>query len=303
MNHMHISGVDLNLLRALEILLEERHVSRAAARAHVTQSAMSRSLARLRTVCEDELLVRTPSGYELTPRARVLQEQLTAVMPALRGIFEGASFDPHTATDTVRIAASDYPVTLLGEHLFPMFTEEAPQMSLVVTPVVPSTFSDLDQGRIDLVLTPIAPPPHLERQPLFDEDFVCVLSASHPLTAERLSVADLASYAHASVGGMHPQQTIVTDQLERLGAHATTEIRVPTFSAAIAAVRDTHLIAMAPRRFARRYADPSLRVAEAPDEIVGFTYAMLWHPRLTDDRAHRWLRSLLVRVAEAATSG
>jgi DNA-binding transcriptional LysR family regulator len=170
-------------------------------------------------------------------------------------------------------------------------------MSLIVTPVSPSTFTDLDEGRLDAVLTPIAPPPHLRSEVLFDEEFVCVLARSHPLRGERLSLTELASFPHASVGGMHPQQTIVTDQLDRLGAHATTEVRVPYFRAALEAVRGTRMIAVMPRRFAEHYADVAVRIAEAPSDITGFTYRLLWHPRLTDDRLHRWLRALLRDVA------
>ncbi|WP_281883068.1 LysR family transcriptional regulator [Agromyces rhizosphaerae] len=299
---MHIENLDLNLLKALEILLDERHISRAATRAHITQPAMSRALARLRVACDDELLVRTPAGYELTARARTLQDELIGVMRSIRAMFDDIDFDPSTASGSLRIAASDYPVSLLGSRLFPTFTREAPKMSLIVTPVAPSSFVDLDQGRVDLVLTPLAAPEHLARQPMFTEDFVCVLARSNPLRAERLTVDDLTSHGLASVGGMHPQQTIVLDQLERLGAHATAEIRVPTFSAAISAVRDTDLIAVLPRRFANRHADEAVRIAEAPEEIAGFSYWMLWHPRVTDDREHQWLRSLVLRVAEEATA-
>jgi DNA-binding transcriptional LysR family regulator len=301
MSGVHIDNVDLNLLKPLEILLDERHVSRAAGRAHITQSAMSRTLARLREVYGDELLVRTASGYELTPRAHAIRAELAGIMPALRILFEDEVFDPATATSTLRVAASDYPVSILGDALFPTFTAEAPRISLIVTPMLPSTFADLDQGRIDLILTPIEPPAHLEREALFTEDFVCVLSRAHTLTAERLTVADLAAFPHATVGGMHPLQTIVMDQLERVGAHPTTEIRVPYFRAALAAVRNTQLIAVLPRRFAERYGDEAVRIAEAPEEIRGFTYRMLWHARLTNDKSHRWLRSIVVRVAEAST--
>jgi len=300
MTDVHIDAVDLSLLPALEILLDERHVTRAAARAHVTQSAMSRTLARVRVACDDELLVRSGGGYELTPRARAIQDELGTIMPSLRALFTGARFDPAAATDLLRIAASDYAVTILGDALFPLFTTEAPRMSLTVTPVAPSTFSDVDQGRIELVLTPIAGPAHLRRRTLFTEDFVCVMSRAHPLTAERLSLTDLAAVPHASVGGMHPQQMLIMEQLERLGVRATAEVRVPSFSAAIAAVRDTRLIALVPRRFAQRHRDASLRVAEAPAEIAGITYAMLWHPRLDDDKAHRWLRDLVERVVDAS---
>ncbi|WP_374947478.1 LysR family transcriptional regulator [Agreia sp.] len=299
---MHIDNVDLNLLRSLEILLEERHISKAATRAHLTQSAMSRTLARLRIACEDELLVRTPRGYELTPRARELQDELTGLMPGLRAMFEGTSFDPSSSTSVVRVAASDYPVAVLGDLFIPLFHAEAPHMSLIITPVMPATFADLDQGRVDLVLTPITAPSHLDRQALFDEDFVCVLSESHPITADRLTVDDLAAYSHVTVGGMHPQQTIVTDQLTRLGTHIVSEIRVPYFSAAIRAVRDTNLIAVMPRRFARRYAGAGLRLVEMPSGFEGFTYQMLWHPRMTNDRTHRWLRGLLIKAAESMRS-
>ncbi len=297
MNVVHVDRVDLNLLKSLELLLDERHVSKAAARAHLTQSAMSHALARLRVVCEDELLVRTPAGYELTPHAQVLRDELATVMPGLRAMFERAAFDPQTATNTVRIATSDYAISILGDQLFPAFSTEAPQMSLIVTPMLPSTFSDLDQGRIDVALTPLAAPDHLEGQVLFEEDFVCMLNRAHPLNGERLSLQDLAAYPHATVGGMNPQQTIVVDQLKRLGVDVRNEIRVPYFSAAISAVRETNLIAILPRRFARRHDDSTLRIVEAPAEIVGFTYRMLWHPRLTADRTHSWLRSVLTRVA------
>ena len=102
---------------------------------------------------------------------------------------------------------------------------------------------------------------------------------------------------------MNPQQTIVVDQLKRLGVDVRNEIRVPYFSAAVAAVRETHLIAVVPRRFALRHADSALRIAEAPTEIVGIIYSMLWHPRLTADRTHSWLRSLLTRVAASMVQG
>ncbi len=297
MRDMHIANADLNLLRALEVLLDERHVSRAAARSHLSQSAMSRTLSRLREMFEDELLVRTQGGYELTPRARALQEELAGVMPRLRTLVRGSSFDPGSASDTFRVAASDYPLTVLGDHFFPPFTSGAPHLSLVVTPVLPSTFADLDHGRIDLALTPIEAPAHLHRQTLFTEDFVCMVSTSHPLTADRVTVDDLAGYPHASVGGMHAHQMLVMDQLEKLGIHAPAGVRVPYFSTAVTAVRGTTLIAVVPRRFARRYADASVRVLEAPHEITGFTYPMLWHPRLTNDHAHRWLRSVLALAA------
>lgn len=300
---VHIENADLNQLKALEVLLDERHISRAAARTHVSQPAMSRTLARLRETFGDELLTRTPSGYALTPRARVLQGQLASAMHGLRAIYEGSSFDPATATNVIQLAASDYAISVLGGRLFRDFTRAAPLMSLVVAPLAESTFPDIAKGRVELVLTPFDVPEHYKRHTLFTDDFVCVMANDHPLTADRLTVADLASYPHASVGGMDAQQMIVIGQLRRLGANTMPEIRVSIFSAAIAAVRETNLIAVLPRRFAQQFDDPSLRIAEAPLEIIGIRYLMAWHPRSTDDPTHRWLRSLLIEAAEAMESG
>lgn len=295
--------MDLNQLKALEVLLDERHISRAAERTHVTQSAMSRTLARLRVSFDDELLVRTPEGYVLTPHARVLQEQLTSVMHDLRNIIEGTTFDPATASKVIHLAAFDYAVAVLGDRLFPSFTREAPNMSLIITPLTPTLFTDISHGQIELVLTPFDIPHHFERRTLFTDDFVCVMAEDHPLTAGRLTIEDLAAYSHASVGGMNTQQMLVIGQLRRLGANLMPEVRVPFFSAAIAAVRETNLITVLPRRFAQQHADPSLRIAEAPPEIIGIRYLMAWHPRFTGDPSHRWLRELLIRVAESMDAG
>ncbi|MFG1928652.1 LysR family transcriptional regulator [Cryptosporangium sp. NPDC048952] len=301
MRAVHMENVDLNLLKALAVLLEERHVSRAAARMHLTQSAMSRTLARLRETFGDELLVRTQGGYELTPRARAVQDELAVLMPRLRMLIRGSSFDPSTATDTVRIAGSDYAATVIGDELFPRFVREAPHMSLVVTPVLPSTFADLDQGRVDLVLTPIDAPDHLNKQELFFEDFVCALSRTHPITAARLSIGDLASYPLVTVGGMNTQQRLVTRQLEQAGIRPQAGITVPFFSTAATAAKGTTLIAVLPRRLAWRYAGEELRIAEAPPQIAGINYPMVWHPRVTGDPVHQWVRSL-VAIAGAALS-
>lgn len=296
MSCMHVEGVDLNLLKALEVLLEERHVSRAAARAHLTQSAMSRALGRLRETFEDELLVRHRGGYELTPRARSIQDELAVVMPRLRLLLRGSAFDPATATATVRIAGSDYAATVIGERLFPEFVRRAPHMSLVMTPVVPTTFADLDHGRIELALTPIDAPDHLNKQALFTEDFVCALASSHSLTAPRLTVEDLASYPHVMVAGMHTQQQLVVRQLEQAGVRPRIGITVPHFNAAALAAKSTSFIAVLPRRLARHFTGPCLRIVEAPSELAGFSYPMVWHPRVTNDPVHRWLRSLLSEV-------
>src|SRR5438309_10243458 len=108
----HLEGIDLNLLPQLAALLEERHVTRAAERSALSQPAMSRTLARLRQLLDDQLLVRTGSGYVLTPRAERIRLQLAGLMPQLETLFVAEAFDPATAEVHYRIAATDYALLL-----------------------------------------------------------------------------------------------------------------------------------------------------------------------------------------------
>jgi DNA-binding transcriptional LysR family regulator len=300
MRPVHIDNADLNLLKALDVLLEERHVSRAAARFHLSQSAMSRTLARLRDTFGDELLVRTGTGYELTPRARAIQRELQAVMPRLRSLVRGNDFDPGTATDTVRVQCTDYVPAVLGPGLFRQLFHQAPHLSLTMEPLSPHTFDDVERGRVDLALSPVKPPAPLRWQTLFEEDFVCVLSRDHPVTADRLELDDLAAYPHASVVVMQAENMLVDRRLGELGIQPPSSLRVPYFAAAVTALPETTLIATLPRRFARLHADDDgIRIAEAPTEFCRFPYGMIWHPRLTNDPAHSWLRTVVQTAGDA----
>ena len=294
MRYMHIENADLNLLKALDVLLEERHVSRAAARFHLSQSAMSRTLARLRETFADELLVRTGDGYELTPRARAIQRDLAFVMPRVRSLVRGNDFDPATATDTVRIHCTDYACAVLGPILFSRLFQQAPYVSLIIEPLSPHTFEDVDRGRVDLALSPVRPRVPLRWQTVFQEEFVCLMSEEHPAAGSRLTLDDLARYPQVSVVVLQSERMLAEQRLAELGVPQTSRLRVPYFSAAVAALPGTTLIGILPRRFAELHAaEGPLTIAEAPREFTPFPYGMIWHPRLNTDPAHAWLRTLI----------
>lgn len=302
---MHIENADLNLLKALDVLLEERHVSRAAARFHLSQSAMSRTLSRLRETFGDELLVRTTRGYELTPRARAIQQELEFILPRLRALVRGGEFDPATSADSIRINCTDYAVMVLGGRLFGRIFEQAPRLSLTVEPLSPRTYEEMEHGRVDLALSPVQPPSGLHWQPLFQEDYVCAVAADHPITAERLTLDQLAEYPRVSVVVL-PQQVMVIDRrLAELGVTQRSGLRVPYFEAALTALPGTLLIALVPRRLVEsRRDDESVRLIEAPAEIAApFPYGMVWHPRLNSDPAHVWVRGRVTEVADGIDAG
>ncbi|MFF9206589.1 LysR family transcriptional regulator [Streptomyces sp. NPDC014986] len=298
----HLRNADLNLLEALAVLLEERHVSRAADRFHLSQSAMSRVLQRLRETFDDELLVRTRRGYEPTPRGQQIQSELADLLPRLEALLRGDAFDPATANGHFRVHCTDYATSLLGPTLFPRLFREAPGISLSVAPLGDQSFTDVEQGRADLVVSGVVAPRSLHWETLFEEDFVCLLSRDHPVTSEQLTLDDFTSYPHVVITILAGGQTMVERRLDEYGLRRPTGLRVPFFSAAAAAVPGTELIATLPRRAAFAYADdPAYRVAAAPAELPSFPYGIAWHPRVDSDPAHRWLRQVVREITEQVT--
>lgn len=295
MHVTHWERVDLNLIGPLAALLHERHVSRAAERAHLSQPAMSRALGRLRDTLGDELLVRTSGGYELTPRADRLQRQLAAVLPRLDVLFAGEDFDPRTAAETYRLAGTDYPATVFSPDLFRRIFAASPHSTLIFTGWHSDVFDDLERGIVDLVFYGAAPPRHLHKQQLFTEQFVCVLSADHPLaTQEQLTLQDYLDCSHVVVDVHDGSQSAVDGHLAALGAQRRSSLRLPYHCAAGPAVRGTHLVATLPKRIVGPAAnDPGLRLVLPPKEVEPMAYSMSWHPRLDDDAAQRWLRATI----------
>jgi DNA-binding transcriptional LysR family regulator len=299
---MHEESADYNLLKPLAVLLEERHVARAATRYHLSQSAMSRALSRLRETFGDELLVATSVGYELTPRARALQRELAYLMPRLAALIRGDAFDPATATDTIRLHCTDYATTILGPQLLPVVFAQAPNLSLVVEPLTGQSVEDITRGRVDLAVVGVKPPAPLRWQRLFIEEHVCVVGRDHPVTGQRFNLDQLARYPHVSVVSLGDDVINTQRQLIDLGVRPQGGLRVPYFSATAAALPGTQLVAILPRRLAEELAeDPELRLVAAPEEFRPFALGLVWHPRLTSDPAQTWLRELIHTAAAAVT--
>src|SRR5256885_3497708 len=146
----HLEGIDLNLLPPLAALLEERHVTRAAERSGLSQPAMSRTLARLRRLLDDQLLVRDGSGYVLTPRAERIQRQLGGLMPQLETLFAAEVFDPATAEEHYHVAATDYALLLFLHQVAREVNRLSPQSALRIESPGDGGFDDLHHGRLDL---------------------------------------------------------------------------------------------------------------------------------------------------------
>ena len=186
----HLEGVDLNLLPPLAALLEERHVTRAAQRSGLSQPAMSRALARLRQVLDDQLLVRHGTGYLLTPRAERIQRQLAGLIPRLETLFAAEVFDPATAEENYRIATTDYPLLLFFPQAAREIINLSPHSTLRVEPYRDEVFDDMQHGTLDLTFYGAAPPAAFRHEVLFEDRCVCVMAANHPLAKRKRLTLD-----------------------------------------------------------------------------------------------------------------
>jgi DNA-binding transcriptional LysR family regulator len=295
----HIERVDLNLLAPLAALLEERHVSHAAEVSGMSQPAMSRALQRLRDTLGDELLVRTPQGYRLTPRAERVQRQLRAVLPRLESLFAPERFDPAEAAETFRVVGTDYS-RVLAPTVFRRVFQQSPRSTMRMRSWHYAVYDDLDRGLVDLVFYAKSDEmPALRTEHLFDDRFLCVLDAEHPLAGlPEMPLADYLEASHVIVDTTGERQTAIEGRLDELGARRRAGLTVPYHSLAAASVLGTHLVLTLPERLlAQQPAGPGLRVMPAPEEIRPMDYCMAWHPRLDGDLGQRWLRDVIRGVA------
>jgi DNA-binding transcriptional LysR family regulator len=299
MRYEHIRRADLNLLQTLAVLLEERHVTRAARRCFLSQPAMSRALERLRETFGDELLIRDGRRYERTARGERLLRELESFLPRLESLLKGETFDPANSQDRFQVMMTDHACVVVLPDLVGRVKGGAPKSRLEVVPWNDRRFEDIEAGRLDLVLDVAGAPPKLESEPLFTDVFVCVVASDHPIRARRLTLSQYLKYPHVVVNVLSGEQTPVDRPLRALARKREVGLVMPFFAASVLAVAQSNMILTVPKRLALKLAKgAAVRVIEAPHEVKGFTYEMIWHPRLTSDPVHEWLRDQIRAVAK-----
>ncbi len=301
---MDLRRHDLNLLVALEALLEEASVTRAARRLHLSQSAVSATLDRLRHTFRDPILVRAGNRMELTSLARRLQGPLKAALASVQAAFDvSRQFDPATAVLHARLGLSDYGGLLILPALYRQLGRDAPGFTLEVLPKYKDdVLLRLPTGDLDLATAVEVPSrPGLHSAPLVEERFVVAVRRGHPLARGSLKLAKLLEYPHVTVTAHGTTDALVGRAFEQQGHSRRIKVTVPVFSSAIALAAESDLVAIVPERIAT-WLGPrfDLALREPPLAIPGYTLFLCWHLRTEHDPAHRFLRE---RVLEAAREG
>lgn len=302
MNGRHTSP-DLNLLEALDALLRELSVTRAAAQLGISQSAMSHKLARLRELFGDPLLVGGRGGMAPTPEAERIGRAIKQAFIDLRAAMQDNSpFDSATSTRRFVMVSPDYAAFSFLPRAREMVAKEGPSTSLVVREPWPGMIDALRDGTLDLIAgVALEPAAGLIRTKLFQDALVCIVRRDHPHVGKTLDLETFAALPHL----------LVTRDLEGTGpldgalaAHGLTRhiaMRVPYHLAAPFIVARSDLLLITTLALARNAASMlPLRILRCPIPLPVLKVTMAWHERNQNDAAHKWFREITMRCASGA---
>lgn len=304
MRKMDLRRIDLNLLVALEALLDEKNVTRAAQRLGMSQPAASRALGRLRALFSDALLVDGPGGYLLSARAEELRPALRRILAGVGEMLEANVFDPATATGRIRLLMPDLQAAALAPHLLARLAHEAPSLDLDIVAPDKNGFEALEHGDADAMVALIdEAPAGIRRRRLYDEELVTLMRVHHPALAGKLTLDRFLALEHivVSVTGIGPAP--VDEALARMGRTRRVKLRVPNFFAAVEIAARSDLIMTLPSSLARAAADMRRFVSLPPPlDLRTFTMSLAWHARQQDAPRHIWLRRAIVTAATDMSS-
>jgi len=297
---MDTRRLDLNLLVTLEALLTERNVTRAAARLHLSQPAVSAQLSRLRDHFGDPLLLPAQRGMTPTAKALDLLVPLRQALDQVRGaVASHVAFDPARAALTVTVAASDY---LQAAVLLPLalrLRKRAPGVRLALRHLDPRQVDgQMTRGDVDLgLMMPSESPPGLRMRPLFHEHYVLIARRSHPVVHGKVTTRAFAGLDHVVVspeGGAF--STPVDQALAALGHQRRVVLSAASFLSVPGIVARSDLVALVPARLVQGRAT-GLQVLACPFPVPGFDLALVWHERNHGHPAQQWVRDEVLQVA------
>jgi DNA-binding transcriptional LysR family regulator len=291
-------GLDLNLLVALDCLLTERNVSRAADKLCLSQSAVSGALLRLREYFGDELLTQLGRSMVLTPRAAELMPAVRNILMQVEGtVLKRPEFDAANARREIRIIASDYvTIAALADALRPI-KAKAPDLRFNIVPPADAPRERLERGEVEFLIMPdlylSSDHPSL---PLFSDDYRAIVwNGNNAIGEEPLSLETFLSMRHVAVSYTQFGFTFEGAFLEQFGKERQVEVTTSSYSAVPFLIVGTDRIALMQRRLAQSYAAMMpLRVLRAPAEIPEIHEALQWHIYNDNDECLRWLRRQLV---------
>lgn len=313
LHEIDLSQIDLNLLVLFEAVFAEAHVGRAAARMHLSTSAVSHGLGRLRRVLNDPLFLKTPKGVVPTERALALAPAIADALRKVREVVARSEpFDPATSSRRMVIGAPDGVAAVLLPSLLSQLAAEAPRIDIGIRQLLPvageiaperawrDAFRDLETRALDIAIIPSDEgPARFERRTLYEEDFVLAMRPGHPFL-DRSGVDTYCASDHLVVSHSGDPHGFVDEVLARQGLSRRVALTLPNFIFACSAIAGTNLICALPRRFAAQQAASQAFVIAEPPLPLGAFRLNAFVPRAAQaDAGLQWLLQVLASAAAA----
>ncbi len=294
----NLYGIDMNLLVALDALIREQSVTRAAQDLGVTQPAMSNTLARLRRMLDDDILVRVGREWQLSPRACAVKKPLARMLDIARDEVLGpAPFDPESSERHFKIATANSSAVILVAPLVAHLARVAPRVIVQIVPIGHPRNDLLERTDIDLVILPdyygIAHP----NRHLLSLEWTCLVDQDHPFRGDSFDPDSFVSFPHV----VYEHDGVTTTAQSSLVAHGlagTGRVVVDDFILIPFLLRGSEFVGVLQDVLAETLLDGMrLRTVEAPIPLPGVRINMYWHGRNERDPAHTWLRDQLYSMS------
>ena len=299
---MNLRSIDLNLLVVLDALIEERSVGRAGDRIGLSQSATSHALDRLRKLLGDELLVRTASGMEPTPRAQVLVGPLRLALQGIQTALAPDRFEPAEAEINFTIAVETYETIVLLPQLMDEVRREAPGIALTIrSGPVDDLLAGIDQGRMDVAIGLFRGlPDRFMTCRLLSDGHACAMRVDNPLAGRPLTLDLYLDASHLLVSMSGGATDSIDAALAERGLRRRVALQLPHGLAAVIALARSDLLASVTRGAARAFAlSAPLTVVDLPFAVPRTEFRLVWNRRFQDSLPHMWLRRKLVEIGAA----
>lgn len=295
-----VRDIDLNLLRALDAVLEEQSVTRAAVRLGLSQPAMSASLGKLRRHFGDELLTRVGNRYEATPLARELLEPTRTALRAVDRVFvrEGV-FDPASGERDFSIVMSDYCTAVLGPEIARRVHERSPRSRLYIYSLTPSLVDSAPESMRthDLLVMPHGFLSGLSHRDIYEDEWICLVAADNEAVGEKVTIEDLSEMPWVLTYHQRTAFTTAVQQLRMEGLEPRVEIVTENYLTVASLLAGSDRVALVQERLGKLLASTGqVREVPAPFEAAPLVESMWWHPMYDDDPAHKWLREIIVEA-------
>ncbi|NQY65470.1 MAG: LysR family transcriptional regulator [Alteromonadaceae bacterium] len=301
-----LARLDLNLLVFLHVLLKENSVTKASKKLNLSQSAVSKSLGRLRELFDDKLFVRSSHGLIATPRAMAIKSELEYLLRDIEVLLSPKEFIPQKSERKFLMALVDSVYPLLLPYFINNVISQAPNVTLEASPLDKHTFNQLQNREIDFVITgkdlskedaalTLTPPKGVIYQELFQDKQCCIVNAKHPVLRQKWNLETYLKQRHVQVKCSGNEHWLLDFKLADIGLERDIAMYVPDFNCAASVCEHTNLIFTVPSRFGKHISSLfGLKILPLPFNLPHLSYNLFWQEHMENDLGHKWLRELII---------